>query len=665
MRFLEELNPSQYEAATHIDGSLLILAGAGSGKTKTLTSRLAYLLSLGIDPQSTLTLTFTNKAANEMKQRALNLIEDKVTSPPLLTTFHKFGLIFLKRNIHLLNRDSNFVIIDTDDKRRIIKGFSKDLNVNSVAMAISRYKNSFLTPNQLFHLAENREERENSFIYQQYIDYLNRNNLVDFDDLLLLTFTILDKFDDIAIEYSQRYQYIMVDEYQDTNEIQFKILRKLTTTHNNICVVGDDDQSIYGFRGADIRNILEFHKLFDAKIIRLEENYRSTPQILEVANKLISFNKQRHQKVLKPMLKGNKEVEVIGAYNERSESDIVAERISKLIKSGVSPNSIAVLYRINSLSRAIEDGLRYRGINYRLIGGIKFYEREEIKDIISYLRLILNPNDDHSFKRVVNKPRRGVGKVTLEKLEEMKGELSFMQLLDRELSFLGSKKAIKALKEFREIIFYFSTLPVKELVGELDRLMLKQFYKDSEKVQNLEEFISLLEEFADKGYKLEEILNELSLENEKQNVKVDEAVSLMSVHASKGLEFDYLFVIGMVEGLFPLRDADIEEERRLAYVAVTRAKRELVLSYIKTRFNRDSEPLQVSRFLTEMGLIKNRGGFVKIEGDKRTQKNRLVKHPVFGIGKVIGSCKVRNGLKLKIDFGGDVREILDSYVKDI
>jgi DNA helicase-2/ATP-dependent DNA helicase PcrA len=195
--------------------------------------------------------------------------------------------------------------------------------------------------------------------------------------------------------------------------------------------------------------------------------------------------------------------------------------------------------------------------------------------------------------------------------------------------------------------------------------MLKQFYKDNEKVQNLEEFISLLEEFADKGYKLEEILNELSLENEKQNVKVDEAVSLMSVHASKGLEFDYLFVIGMVEGLFPLRDADIEEERRLAYVAVTRAKRELVLSYIKTRFNRDSEPLQVSRFLTEMGLIKNRGGFVKIEGDKRTQKNRLVKHPVFGIGKVIGSCKVRNGLKLKIDFGGDVREILDSYVKDI
>ena len=659
MQFLEELNPSQYEAATHIDGSLLILAGAGSGKTKTITARLAYLLSLGIDPKSTLTLTFTNKAATEMKERALKLID--VTYPPLLSTFHKFGLLFLKMNIHLLNRKNSFVIIDTDDKRRIIKNISQEIHQNIVAKEISKYKNNFLTPDEIFALAKDNESKKIAHIYQEYIKYLDKNNLLDFDDLLLLTYKILDEYEEVATSYSQKYQYIMVDEYQDTNDIQLKILKKLCSTHNNICVVGDDDQSIYGFRGANIKNILEFQKEFDAKIVKLEHNYRSTPEILDVANKLISFNKNRHTKILKPTIPNHKKVEVVENYNEMAEAQMLANRINELISKGVNPNNIAILYRINALSRGVEDGLRGSGINYKLVGGIKFYEREEIKDIISYLRLLVNKNDDYSFKRIVNKPRRGIGKTSLDKLENAKNDKSFMQLLEEDISFV-SKKAQKSLKEFKSLIEELSQMKLIDLVYSLDRLGLVEFYKDEDKIQNLNEFYGLLKEFAKKGFTLEEVLNELSLQSDADAIE-DNAINIMTIHASKGLEFDYLFVIGLEEGFFPLNDADIEEERRLAYVALTRAKKELVLSYAKSRYIRGNrEFLDKSRFLMEMGLVNEKA--VKKEA-KTTKANDLVKHKVFGIGKVIGSTKVGKQYKLKINFGGDIREILDNFVEKI
>ena len=659
MQFLEELNPSQYEAATHIDGSLLILAGAGSGKTKTITARLAYLLSLGIDPKSTLTLTFTNKAATEMKERALKLID--VTYPPLLSTFHKFGLLFLKMNIHLLNRKNSFVIIDTDDKRRIIKNISQEIHQNIVAKEISKYKNNFLTPDEIFALAKDNESKKIAHIYQEYIKYLDKNNLLDFDDLLLLTYKILDEYEEVATSYSQKYQYIMVDEYQDTNDIQLKILKKLCSTHNNICVVGDDDQSIYGFRGANIKNILEFQKEFDAKIVKLEHNYRSTPEILEVANKLISFNKNRHTKILKPTISNHKKVEVVENYNEMAEAQMLANRINELISKGVNPNNIAILYRINALSRGVEDGLRGSGINYKLVGGIKFYEREEIKDIISYLRLLVNKNDDYSFKRIVNKPRRGIGKTSLDKLENAKNDKSFMQLLEEDISFV-SKKAQKSLKEFKSLIEELSQMKLIDLVYSLDRLGLVEFYKDEDKIQNLNEFYGLLKDFAKKGFTLEEVLNELSLQSDADAIE-DNAINIMTIHASKGLEFDYLFVIGLEEGFFPLNDADIEEERRLAYVALTRAKKELVLSYAKSRYIRGNrEFLDKSRFLMEMGLVNEKA--VKKEA-KTTKANDLVKHKVFGIGKVIGSTKVGKQYKLKINFGGDIREILDNFVEKI
>lgn len=663
MDFLNELNEQQKKAATHIDGALLILAGAGSGKTKTITTRLAYLLSLGIDPLNTLTLTFTNKAANEMQQRALSMI-DKVSTPPLLCTFHKFGLLFLKLYIHLINRKNTFVIIDSDDQKKILKSISDELPISFVRKEISKYKNSFLTADEVFSLATDNTYKKLAYIYDKYQNYLLDNNLVDFDDLLILPYTILDQNNDLCKEISNKYQYIMVDEYQDTNEIQLLLLKKLCSTHNNICVVGDDDQSIYGFRGANHKNILNFEKEFNAKVIKLELNYRSTNQILKVANSLINFNKERYNKKLKSAIGDGKEVEVIKSFNEVVESETIAKRIKKLIENGVNPKNIAVLYRINALSRSIEDGLRTYGINYKLVGGIKFYEREEIKDLISYLRLMVNFNDDYSFKRVVNKPKRGIGKSTILKLEEKK-DTSFLEFIKRsDLSFL-SKKAATTLKEFQKTIEDLSKVSIYDLPQMIEeKIKLSESYKDEDKKRNIEEFYGMMREKSD--LTLREFLNELSLESDQDKI-TDDKINIMTIHASKGLEFDYLFVIGLEEGFFPLRESDIEEERRLAYVAITRAKKELVLSYVESRYiNGKRSYVDKSRFLIEAGLIKSERVNLKEAPSKGVYKvGSLVKHQIFGTGRVIGINKAGNKIKLKIDFGENIREILSDFVKRV
>ena len=661
MKFLEELNKSQYEAATHIDGALLILAGAGSGKTKTITTRLAYLLNLGIDPANTLTLTFTNKAASEMRQRALDMIDtDKIIHPPLLLTFHKFGLLFLKLYIHLLNRDNNFVIIDMDDQRKILKQISTELPPNFMSKEISKYKNSFLSPDEVYALANDSTLKKMAHIYDKYQKYLIDNNLVDFDDLLLLTYKILNNNDDLAEEISEKYKYIMVDEYQDTNEIQLLLLKKLCKTHNNICVVGDDDQSIYGFRGANHKNILDFEKDFNSKVIKLELNYRSTNQILNAANSLISFNKNRYNKKLISAKGDGKEVRVLSNYNEIAEAEMIAREIKKLINSGVNPKDIAILYRINALSRSIEDGLRNEGILYKLVGGMKFYEREEIKDLISYLRLLVNPHDDYSFKRIVNKPRRGIGKTSVIKLEEAKGEKSFIEFIkENDLRFL-SKKAAKTLKDFVNTLEFLSKSSLEELPELIEETIeLSKSYKDEDKARNIEEFYGLMHEKSDLN--LREFLNELSLETDQDKI-ADEMINVMTIHASKGLEFDYLYVIGMEEGFFPLGDADIEEERRLAYVAITRARKELTLSHVESRYIRGQRSrVSKSRFLTEAGLI--RGERVNLNESSAIKKGTLVKHKVFGTGRVLGINKAGKKTKLKIDFGGTVREILSDFVE--
>ncbi|PKN15214.1 MAG: ATP-dependent DNA helicase, partial [Deltaproteobacteria bacterium HGW-Deltaproteobacteria-24] len=443
---LSSLNESQKVAASHIDGSLLILAGAGSGKTKTITTRLAYLISIGIDPSSILTLTFTNKAAREMQHRAFSMIKSASTMP-LLCTFHKFGLLFLKFHITQLNRKNNFIIIDTDDKKRILKSIDKELTTAMVASEISKYKNSILTPTEAKAAAQLKLYVQIADIYEKYENYLQENNLVDFDDLLLLPYKILEQNKDLCEQISQKYQYIMVDEYQDTNELQYRLLKKLCASHNNICVVGDDDQSIYGWRGATIKNILNFAEIFDnTTVIKLEHNYRSTDTILEHANQLIEHNRDRMgKKLIGTKTKGNS-IKVYESHDENEETRKICEDIHKLINNGVSPKDIAVLFRVNALSRSLEEGFNKARINYQLVGGMKFYERSEIKDLIAYFRVLTNKNDNFSIKRIINKPKRGIGKTTIEKLDEksIQSEISIFNIINSftpdELSALVGKK---------------------------------------------------------------------------------------------------------------------------------------------------------------------------------------------------------------------------------
>ncbi|WP_169754173.1 UvrD-helicase domain-containing protein [Campylobacter curvus] len=682
---LDNLNDAQREAARHIDGPMLILAGAGSGKTKTITTRLAYLIGeVGIDPANTLTLTFTNKAANEMRTRALAMLNQSgKTCIPLLCTFHKFGLLFLKFYIDRLGRKNNFIIIDTDDKKRIIKSFESPISTAILSSEISNYKNSLLSVEEVYKNANfltNEKGKENFYqkaatIYDKYEEYLRANNLVDFDDLLVLTYKILDENEDLAREISNRYRYIMVDEYQDTNDLQYKLLRKLCLAHENICVVGDDDQSIYGWRGAKIENILNFKDQFkDTKIIRLEQNYRSTTPILKAANELIDHNRNRLGKKLLSVKGEGEGVNLLESLDESVEAGKIAKSIKELLKKGAQAKDIAILYRINALSRSLEDGLTKERIPYKMVGGVKFYERAEVKDVISYLRLIINQNDDFSLKRIINRPKRGLGKVSLDKLEKMayEGKTSMFDAIlnidDKDEAF--SKKIKTALVEFTQILKELQeTDSLYELIDKMEaKFGIKKYYESlpdgNERAANIDEFYAMLKDQIKQNpsFELEEFLNELALVSEQDNIS-SEAISIMSVHASKGLEFEYLFVIGLEEGFFPLigDGSDIEEERRLAYVAITRAKKLLTLSFANSRFYKGQRTrLNKSRFLSESGTTQ---GSLVIEESNEFKKGDLVKHKIFGIGRVTAVSKVKKEFKLTINFAGNVREIMSSFVE--
>jgi len=682
---LDQLNEAQREAATHIDGPLLILAGAGSGKTKTLTTRLAYLIGeVGIDPANTLTLTFTNKAASEMRDRALRLIDNRSAYPPLLCTFHKFGLIFLKFHIDRLGRENNFVIIDSDDKKRLIRSLAKDLkidlNLSFLSSEISKYKNTLLTPDEVIAKAELPDYQKAAKIYQAYQENIEENNLVDFDDLLMLTYRILDEHEDLRRETSERYQYIMVDEYQDTNELQYKLLRQLCATHDNLCVVGDDDQSIYGWRGANIRNILEFHEHFDGtKVVKLETNYRSTQPILEAANALIEHNKRRLGKKLVSHRGDGEEVKLLHSLDESHEARNIAQKIQKLLDEGTDPEEIAVLYRINALSRSLEEGFGKEGLPFKLIGGIRFYERAEIKDIISYFRILANPHDDFSFLRVVNKPKRGLGKTSIERLNRLAYErrLSLYQTIDslseEELASALSKKAAHTLKAFIETIHELQSESRKSLYTLVDffeeKIGLRDYYgamaDGFDRVLNIDEFYGYLRDSVMKNPELtlDEFLNDISLQSDQDEVEGN-AITIMSIHASKGLEFEHLFVIGMEEEFFPLLGdgCNMEEERRLGYVAITRAKSDLTLCYSDSRFYKGRrKQLEKSRFLGEAGLIQNAS--MKVTRSAEYKKGDLVKHKIFGIGRVQAVTKSGKEYKLRINFGGTKKEILSSFVQ--
>ncbi len=683
---LNTLNPSQREAATHIDGPMLILAGAGSGKTKTITTRLAYLVGeVGIDPLNTLTLTFTNKAANEMRSRALAMLAGSNLSGganPLLCTFHKFGLLFLKMYIGELGRKNAFVIIDMDDRKKIIKEFDLDKNLPAslILNEISRYKNMLLSvedvmasSNLNLGLARNSYEKI-AKAYKLYEEYLAANNLVDFDDLLALTYKILDANDELAKTISERYKYITVDEYQDTNELQYKLLRKLCRTHENLTVVGDDDQSIYGWRGARIENILNFKDQFsNVKIIKIEENYRSTPQILNAANELIDHNRSRLGKRLVSTKSDGEEIKLLESTDEDSEAASVARKVRELLAKGANPNQIAVLYRINALSRGLEEGLIAENVPYKIVGGVKFYERTEIKDIISYLRLILNPRDDFSLTRVINRPKRGLGKVGLGKLEKFAFERNcslYDAILGMDEGMLG-KKIETALQELVSNLNELAALEPADFAAKLEsKFGLREYYSalpdGAERAANIDEFYGSLKDKIENNpsFSLEEFLNDITLQSDQDRISED-AISLMSVHVSKGLEFEHLFIIGLEEGIFPLigEDNDIEEERRLAYVAFTRAKSDLTLSYVKNRLYRGKKTqLDKSRFLSEAGLVK---GSLRIENPKEFKRGDLVKHKIFGIGRVTEVTSAANEFKLKINFGGNVKEIMSSFVEKV
>lgn len=680
---LQGLNEEQKKAATHIDGAMLILAGAGSGKTKTITSRLAYLISQGIPANSTLTLTFTNKAALEMRNRALNLInQTKLDAYPLLCTFHKFGLLFLKFYMSELKRKNNFVIIDTDDKKKIIKKFQSDLSTSILANEISKMKNSLVSVDDALSnstLINDYAKKESGFyqkvakVYKEYEDTLKNENLVDFDDLLGLPYKILAKNRTLCEEISQKYRYIMVDEYQDTNELQFKLLEKLCLMHENLCVVGDDDQSIYGWRGARVENILNFKDQFkNVTLIKLENNYRSTQNILNTANNLIDCNQNRLGKKLIGTKEKGEEVNLMESEDENYETNKISNAIKKLINSGEELKNIAVLYRVNALSRALEDGLTKARIPYKMVGGMKFYERAEIKDMISYIRLILNPNDDFSLRRIINRPKRGVGAASLEKLENIakNQNLPLFETLNN-TSNLGKKSQLMLTQLYEDILELKEKDNFYDIINELDETFkLKEFYKElpegDDKIANIDEFLAMLKDALvnEPNFDLEEFLNELSLQSEQDNISED-GISIMSVHASKGLEFNHLFVIGMEEGFFPLigDHTDIEEERRLAYVAITRAKKTLTLSYSNSRFYKGKrQNLDKSRFLSEAGLCESALVFEKSTNFK---KGDLVKHKLFGIGRVTNVGEYKNELKLSINFGGIHRDIISSFVEKV
>jgi DNA helicase-2/ATP-dependent DNA helicase PcrA len=685
---LDGLNTQQQEAVKHIDGPLLILAGAGSGKTKTITTRLAYLIKeVGISPANTLTLTFTNKAAKEMERRALSMIgHDSLNFKPMLCTFHKFGLIFLKKYIDKLGRDRDFNIIDTDDKKRILRKIIKDikidLDVGLIASEISKYKNNLLTPEDLFIKSDIKLFDNIVNIYKIYQEQIISNNLVDFDDLLMLPYLILKNSKDLRSRVSKRYSYIMVDEYQDTNELQFRLLKMLTSEHNNLCVVGDDDQSIYGWRGANINNILNFTKEFeDSKLIKLEVNYRSTSQILKVANELIENNKNRVGKTLVSHRGDGRDVRVLHSRNETIEAQVIAKEIKDLIAKGVSGGDIAVLYRINALSRSLEEVFVKEGLKFRLAGGVRFYERAEIKDLVSYFRVISNPDDDFSLERIINKPRRGIGEVSIKRLKSFAKQknLSIFSYIDsatpEELLANIGKRAVKPLKSFSNDIKRLRELKDTNLLKLVDTfediIGFRNYYEGLQdgydRLLNINEFYGYFNEFIrdNSDATIEDFLNEISLQTDQDYLGGD-VVTIMTIHASKGLEFEHVYVIGLEEEFFPLLgNSDIEEERRLGYVAMTRAKSNLVLSYVDSRFYRGQRvPIKRSRFLGESGLVKEKK--LQISKEKRAfKKGDLVKHKIFGIGRVQSSIKYGKNYKLNINFGGTKKEILSSFVQAI
>lgn len=627
---LNELNDVQYKCVTETDGPQLILAGAGSGKTRVVTTKIAYLINYKkVNSQEILAFTFTNKAAKEMKNRVSHIL-NKDVDRMWIGTFHSICVRILRRDLNLNNYTKNFSIFDTTDQRTLIRECIKELNLddklftpNYVQSRISSLKNEGIAPLEFEKFAYSPMDKKLLELYKLYEAKKESNNAFDFDDLIIKTIELLKKDEMVKKYYQQRFRYVFVDEYQDTNNIQYELIKIISGFHKNICVVGDADQSIYKWRGANINNILDFEKDYQkANRIILSQNYRSTKNILDLANSVIKHNRERIEKDLWTS-KDQGEVPTLYESNASIDEAIyVVNTIDGLISKGVNPNDIAILYRSNYLSREFEEQLIKKNINYRLIGGIKFYDRAEIKDIMGYLRLIVNVEDDISFRRVINSPKRGIGDVTVEKLATIANErnISLYNALDfvEESTHLFDARAQKNLISFKNLIdnlkLKSENMPITELLDfMLDRIEYISVLEKNDniesrsKIENIEEFLSSVKTFeTNEGGTLHEFLVGVSLLSDVDKTEeVDEAVSLITVHSAKGLEFDNVFIVGLEEGVFPSSyaelDEDVEEERRLMYVALTRAKDNLYLSYSKSRMRHGKINSQIpSSFIGEM-----------------------------------------------------------------
>ena len=609
---LTALNPEQRRAAETLEGPLLILAGAGSGKTRALTYRVANLIDHGVPARSILALTFTNKAAKEMKSRVENLIGAEKTEEAWISTFHSTCARILRRDIEKIGYSRSFTIFDDDDQQRILKEILKQLNIDDrflpvreVRAKISDAKNKMMSPDEWF--SKTFRDRRNSMIHDVMTEYEKRMkgmNALDFDDLLLKTLLLLADHPPVLDVYRRRFRYVLVDEYQDTNRTQYELLRLLTSESRNLCVVGDDDQSIYGWRGADIRNILEFENDFpDAAVIKLEQNYRSTGNILDAANQVIAHNEGRKDKTLWTDHGTGEKIMLYCAQDERDEAAWIVQQIQALKKAGNSYGETAVLYRTNAQSRIPEEVLMQAGIPYRVFGGQKFYERKEIKDILAYMRVIANPADDISLTRIINVPKRSIGDTTVQALAEYarREGIPIYAALASLPDDLGSR-AKNSVTDFFRMMTMLSAMKesmgLEEFTDELIRMtgIEEQYRKEDtdealSRIENIQEFRGSVHEFAQLGEEqtLESYLENVALVTDMDRAAdQDGCVTLMTLHSAKGLEFDTVFIPGMEEGIFPSsrsmeEEKRLEEERRLMYVGITRARKRLYLSRASER----------------------------------------------------------------------------------
>lgn len=694
-----QLNLQQKQAVEHTKGPLLLLAGAGSGKTLVLTKRLANILNSKLaDPSEILAVTFTNRAAEEMKDRVLNQLSDEhsylkgksYSLIPFMGTFHSVCVKILRRDGHYIGIGSSFTIYDQQDKKQTIKNAMKELrinpkeiNPNTIGSYMSFAKNELISPEDYKEVAQGNLQEALSLIYPKYENILRENNALDFDDLITKTIRLFRDYNEVAKKYSRRFKYILVDEYQDTNHAQYRLVKRLASKHKNICVVGDDDQSIYSWRGATIKNILSFEKDYpEAEVIKLEQNYRSTKTILDAAFEVVKQNQRRKEKKLWTENPTGEEIEVYTAQDEKDEAIYVAKEIEVLRRGGEQLKDMAVLYRTNAQSRVLEEAFLSFGLPYYIYGGTSFYSRKEIKDTLAYLRIIHNQKDFLSLSRIINIPSRKIGPKTLDKIknesrENSLSEIEFLynfhklasdQLTSRSgvLSFANFlKKAVDASKELSVPELIQLVLESSGYLEDLD----DGTPENDQRIENIKELLTVADKYKDiePEQGLKDFLASISLIEEQQleseTNKDKNKVSLMTLHSVKGLEFPYVFIVGMEENLFPHSRSyadpeEMEEERRLAYVGITRAKNKLFLTHADSRkFYGSRQSNIISRFINDIpaGLLKKRAWDsdddfsdsssdyhrTSLTSQKKEKKSfetgtgDLVKHPIFGLGKIV------------------------------